>query len=343
MSPEESYRQIPVKVAARVHVLHQAEPFQISPVGNVAIIEQSDGLVLVDSGGSVGSGERVVAEIRKISRKPVKAVVVTHWHNDHPLGLPAILREWPEAAVIATEATAAQMRAGKLGDVPMAPSADYDGKRVATLEGYIEQYAPQRTDPTLTEKERAEWSRLPAILRLRMLDAPGAYLAMPTIVFKDRYMLPDRDAPVEILFLGPGNTSGDAIVWAPKQKVIAAGDLVVSPIPYALNGYPKTWIADLEKLKAYDFKILVPGHGLPQNDRAYLDKLIALIAEARTKAAALADRQLTDDEVLAKIDLSAQRRIFAGDDPWLGYWFDQYAAPIAIAAYHEARGDPIDA
>ncbi|MGZ8363532.1 MAG: MBL fold metallo-hydrolase [Caulobacteraceae bacterium] len=343
MSPEDGYKQVAVKVAPRIHVLHQAEPFQVSPVGNVVIIEQSDGLVLVDSGGSRGSGERVVAEIRRISPKPVKAVIITHWHNDHPLGLPAILAVWPKAQIIATEGTLAQMKTGKLGKVPLSPDPAYDVQRVAQLEGYIAQFAPQTTDPKLTEEERTEWKRLPPILKLRELDAPGTYLALPTVAFKDRYVIADREAPVEALFFGPGNTNGDAVIWTPKQRVVAAGDIVVSPIPYGLNGYPKSWIADLERLKALNFKVLVPGHGLPQMDRAYLDKLIGLIAEARAKAAPLAVEKLTDEEAAAKIDLSGQKAVFAGADPWLGYWFDRYAAPIAVAAYHEAHGDPIDA
>ena len=59
-------------------------PHFIDPIGNVVVVEQSDGLVLLDSGGSFGSGERVVAMIRGISPKPVKAVVISHWHSDHP-------------------------------------------------------------------------------------------------------------------------------------------------------------------------------------------------------------------------------------------------------------------
>lgn len=40
--------------------------------GNVEVFEQSDGLVVVDAGGSPLSGRHVVAEIKTLSRKPVK-------------------------------------------------------------------------------------------------------------------------------------------------------------------------------------------------------------------------------------------------------------------------------
>jgi hypothetical protein len=52
--PEDGYFQVPVKVADGVWVLAQPT-FQVQPIGNVGVIEQSDGLVLVDAGGSPGA------------------------------------------------------------------------------------------------------------------------------------------------------------------------------------------------------------------------------------------------------------------------------------------------
>jgi hypothetical protein len=39
-------------------------------IGDVTIIEQRDGLVLVDSGGTIADGRRVVAYIRSFTTKP---------------------------------------------------------------------------------------------------------------------------------------------------------------------------------------------------------------------------------------------------------------------------------
>ena len=102
--PQDGYYEIAEPLTTHVWLIRQAKPFHLQPIGNVTVIEQSDGLVLVDSGGSPGSGRRIVGLVRGLSRKPVKAVVITHWHGDHPLGLPAILDAWPKARVIATAA-----------------------------------------------------------------------------------------------------------------------------------------------------------------------------------------------------------------------------------------------
>ena len=85
-----SYLETIEPVAPHVWVIRQAEPFHLQPIGNVTLIEQADGLVLIDAGGSPGSGRRIVQLVKSVSAKPVKAVAITHWHGDHALGLPAI-------------------------------------------------------------------------------------------------------------------------------------------------------------------------------------------------------------------------------------------------------------
>src|SRR6185369_2959367 len=76
------YFYVADRVADHVHLLHQADPHSYF-CGNVAVIEQSSSIVLFDSGCSFGGGERVVAAVRRISSKPVSAIVLSHWHYDH--------------------------------------------------------------------------------------------------------------------------------------------------------------------------------------------------------------------------------------------------------------------
>ena len=107
--PVEGHLQKAERVTERVHVMRQPDRIWSAVVGNVTIIEQSDGVVLVDTGGTPGEGERVAAQVKAMTAKPVKAVAITHWHNDHPLGLSAILTHWPQARVIASPGTVTGM------------------------------------------------------------------------------------------------------------------------------------------------------------------------------------------------------------------------------------------
>ena len=108
------------------------------------------------------------------------------------------------------------------------------------------------------------------------------------------------------------------------------------------GSYPADWLRTIDKLRAYDFQVLVPGHGAPQRDRAYLDRLAAAIAEVRAKVEPLAKQGMSLEEVRKQLAFSEQARGFVGDDPWLRRWFGEYwITPFLASAYKEANGQPI--
>jgi glyoxylase-like metal-dependent hydrolase (beta-lactamase superfamily II) len=202
--------------------------------------------------------------------------------------------------------------------------------------------AGQAADPKLPQPLREAWARTAAAGPGMVAGYTGMKVYPADRTFTDRFSIPDRQAPVEVLFLGRGNTDGDAVVWAPRQRVLAAGDLVVTPIPYAAHTYPGEWIATLKKLETFDFAYLVPGHGPVMTDRAYVEKVIAALATVRTQVGALAKAGVPLDEVRKRIDLTAMKASFAGDDPWLGSLIEAvFASDLVSNAYKEARGESV--
>jgi glyoxylase-like metal-dependent hydrolase (beta-lactamase superfamily II) len=83
----------------------QAQPRRSAFEGNIVVIEQAQGLVVVDAGGSPASGRAAVAEIRKLSGKPVRFLIYTHYHGDHNLGAGAFRAAWPGVTIISTAKT----------------------------------------------------------------------------------------------------------------------------------------------------------------------------------------------------------------------------------------------
>ena len=98
------------------------------------------------------------------------------------------------------------------------------------------------------------------------------------------------------MFLGRANTDGDAVVHAPRQRVVAAGDIVVHPLPYASASYPTEWVGVLERIAALDWAYLVPGHGDVQTDRAYVERVAATLRAVVAQVAPLA----RDGDTLAR-------------------------------------------
>ena len=125
------------------------------------------------------------------------------------------------------------------------------------------------------------------------------------------------------------------------KKILITGDIVVAPTPFGFGSYPAEWIETIGKIKAMGFTTLVPGHGLPQVDNAYLDKLTASISDVRAQVGPLAKSGMSIEEVRKNVDFSKSIALFEDTDrirrTAQGLFFD----PMILNAYHEARGEPI--
>jgi glyoxylase-like metal-dependent hydrolase (beta-lactamase superfamily II) len=77
---------------------------------NVTVVEGEAGLVVVDTHASVEQGRAVLADLRRLSSRPLVAVVNTHEHFDHVFGNEAFVEEGA-VPVIAHETAAAHITA----------------------------------------------------------------------------------------------------------------------------------------------------------------------------------------------------------------------------------------
>lgn len=58
-------------------------------ISNAAFVVTRDGVVVVDALGSPALAQDLIAEIRRVTRQPIRYVIVTHYHADHIYGLQA--------------------------------------------------------------------------------------------------------------------------------------------------------------------------------------------------------------------------------------------------------------
>jgi len=330
----DGFRRERVPITDHVWLIHRPVATDAPFEGNTVVFEQSDGFVVVDAGGSPAAGENIVRQIRDLGPGRVKALVYTHYHGDHNLGAGAFLKAWPGLQIISTERTRANMTG---------PAMNYVKTYAASYAGMVDYGRKRMEDPAVPATEREGWARFVAAGPGMVEGYRDLRVYPATLTFTDRITLQDAQTPLEIRFPGRANTDGDAVVWAPRQRVLAAGDIVVQPIPYASACFPAEWGEVLKLLGSYDFAYLVPGHGEVQRDRAYLDRLGWALAELRALVAPLVKEGLTLEQVRARLDLTPIRRAFVPDgDGWGRFVMGAvFLGDIVKNVYQEAKGLPI--
>ncbi|MEX0298448.1 MAG: MBL fold metallo-hydrolase, partial [Kordiimonas sp.] len=261
------------QIANDVYVMRRVATWRSFVQGNVTVIVNADDVVVVDS-GSTAYTENVVAEIKKITDKPITTVITTHWHGDHNRGNHVYRKHYPDLRIISHAKTHENMwhRDKSLGK----PRADDALEKARTRAA--ENVAKAVTD-NLPEERIASARDYEAGIDELYADLDNAQSGIADVTFENKMVLHHGERTIELLHLGRANTDGDIVVWLPKEKIVATGDIVVRPTPYGFFSYPADWADTIENIKALEFATLVPGHGPVLKDNVYLDKLAHLFRD----------------------------------------------------------------
>jgi glyoxylase-like metal-dependent hydrolase (beta-lactamase superfamily II) len=277
-----------------------------------------------------------------LTDKPVSAIVITHWHGDHALGVARLLREWPQARVISTQATRDMLASPDADKFMPGDNAAANAVYLANIEDGVNYLREAAKDETLQEDDHAGFGQAALEYAQFGREMARSRRIAPAEVFDQSLLLADETHPVEVKFFGRANTAGDAVVWLPEQKIVFSGDIVVLPVPYGFNSYPGEWTGVLADIRGLAYDVLVPGHGRPLRDTVHIDRLITMLEDIRAQVAALASTDMDAAAVTAAVNLESASHAIAGDDPWLNRWFrDYWKDPIVSSALREARGEPI--
>ncbi|WP_407069273.1 MBL fold metallo-hydrolase [Leptothrix ochracea] len=115
-----------------------------------------------------------------------------------------------------------------------------------------------------TARLRMEASRqelFPWIDESTQLQDPDQWLADPP------WHLKVGSTELVIKHVGPAHTPEDVVVYMPAAGVLFAGDLVFrGRVPFVGQANSRRWIDALDKLLAFDARIVVPGHGAISTD-----------------------------------------------------------------------------
>ena len=138
-------------------------------------------------------------------------------------------------------------------------------------------------------------------LRERLPEIPA-----PTTVVGDRTDLTLGGRRIEILFLGRAHTGGDLVVHLPEESVLFLSEAYLHRVfPAMRSAYPLEWVAMLDRARALDARVNLPGHGFvdsPEILREELGVAIAALETVIAESTRLHEMGLTLEEAEAQAD-----------------------------------------
>ena len=212
---------------------------------NSGVIIGDKYILVSDATATPDLARDLIAQIRTVSDKPIKYVLLTHYHAVRVLGASAYIAEG------ATEVIASQ----------------------GTYELIVERGA---------EDMQSEMERFPRLFR-GADGVPG--LTWPTLVIgggdatkgevPGKLTLDLGGVTVQIWSPGYGHTRGDTIAWVASEKVLFSGDLVEYQAGvYTGDAQLEEWPTTLEALRALNAEAIVPGRGDAMKGLADVNKAL---------------------------------------------------------------------
>jgi glyoxylase-like metal-dependent hydrolase (beta-lactamase superfamily II) len=196
---------------------------------NAGFVVTDEGVIVFDALGTPSLGQALLRKIRAITDKPVKHVVVSHYHADHIYGLQAF-RDEADAEIFAQAKALDYTAAGNTDDEAAAP-------RLA-----------QRREAL------APWVNA------------DTRIVLPGVVFRVAAEIRLGGHQFQLVYAGPAHSMSDIMMLVLPERVLFAGDIVQNGrIPFMASAAVNTrnWLAGLQEVSAMQPRFIIPGHGKP--------------------------------------------------------------------------------
>lgn len=306
------------KIKDDIYVAAPHHPLRLPLIGNSVIIIGEFDVVVVDSGLPPLWAERVIAEIRKLTDKPVRYLINTHNHGDHTFGNQAYTKAFPGIEIVASKQTRETLTGSDIEFVAnFSKTKEARVKSVEARMAALKAEAKPGNEKIIAQMEQY-WHH---DIDLLVEDFKRFVATPPTLVVSEGFRLYRGNRVIEIKHLGFGDTAGDLVVYLPQERIVCIGDMASQPVPFGFSEQPLEWKKTLEKVAELDFDVVIPGHGAVQTGKNYVRLLIRLLQSVQDQTKAGIAAGLDREKIRQKMDLTSFEQEFAGDDPVSRYYF----------------------
>ena len=250
---------------------------------NAGIIDLGVRTLVVDAFNTVAAGRDLRATAEALLGRPVSALALTHWHDDHWIGASAF---GAETLFLASEPTRAACfeEAAELVE-SYQDRAPWEAE-LAKMEAQLE----TETD----ERKRVGLMNGISRTRYTMAEMADFQPRFADAALAGAMTFHGTKRTAEVRSLGRGHSADDAVVLLPQDGVAFAGDIgFFDTQPFMAYCDIDLYRKELRFFLDSDFCVLVPGHGVvggkPEVERelAYFDVLEDLVGKVVKKGGSL--------------------------------------------------------
>jgi glyoxylase-like metal-dependent hydrolase (beta-lactamase superfamily II) len=324
------------KLADSVYAAVRQDPPGFMVNANTTFIINNEDVIVVDTNGSATCARELVAELRKLTDKPVTFVVNTHWHDDHILGNQVFHEAYPHAEFVAHANTRTYLPTkgitARKQMMEGAPNFEKDLKNSLSTNKSI-------AGGDLTDEERTSLNSDVRLIDQYLADVANTPIVLPTIAVTDQLTLYRGKRIIDIRYLGRGHTSGDIVVHLPQEGILITGDLVIWPVPLVGSdqSHVSDWSTTLDKLRTLHATTIVPGHGPVQHDDAQMKLMSEIYASIAQQTQAAVMRGDTLEQARKSVKIDDLRKEMCGDSRVRRLLFANYVLyPAVESAYTDA-------
>lgn len=296
-APPETPPEPAVEVAPGTFLIRGVPMPGRGPDGNTVIIDGKDGLIVVDTGRHKVHSDAILAFARE-RKRPIVAIVNTHWHLDHSSGNGRLKAEHPNARVYTTTAI----------DGVLAPGGFLERNWV-----HAKSMIESTTDPVRRDEIRISLGTMETQKDLR-----------PDVPLTKSAAMELGGRPLDVRVTDKAVSDADVWFYDKATRLAVIGDLVTVPVPYFETACPDRWKASLDEVWATPFETAIPGHGRPmtrQQFDAYRQAFAPFISCVKSDAPAAQCSAGWVSGVATLIGDDAERRkaVAAGMDYYVDY------------------------
>ena len=275
---------------------------------NALVLVNDVDVIVVDSHITPQKGRELIASIRKITQKPIKKLINSHFHYDHTHGNQVF---GPQVEIIGHEFTRL-----KMAGAPLQEGTFLRGSKGTSA--YLTKLEADLTAAT-DDAERTQLQGQRDLLAKHVQSWAEIQPVAPDVTFKNRMVIHRGSREIQLLFLGRAHTAGDISVYLPNEGIIFTGDMMLAGPSWLGDGYVDEWDETLENLKQLDFDVIVPGHGDAFTDRNRIDLVQGFYRDLWSKVEKLYAAGVSAESAAKTLDMTDYKDSFGisqvGFDP----------------------------